>query len=288
MDSEHRHELQENDLAEFLANFGQFWNKHGNTILTVALIVAVVFFGKRWYDSSVATAHEAAWSDLANATSPAALQAVADSHSDPSVRSLAYLRAGDLLLKKASQLATPSAEQARLSADPSADPTPQPPADPEDSHDAAQMTPQQALESAAAMYQRVVRDGQLPRVYRFNAQLGLACVAEEQEDWGEAARQYQEIVEQAGEGYGAIASLATTRLAWLDRVKVPVVFAKEPEDLVDEPAPDELSNSIFDNPLDLSDLPAATAPSGSMAPQPGDAAAGGSAADPSTRPSTQE
>ena len=140
MDPNHYHELEENDLAAFLINFRQWWNKYGNTLLAVILIAATVFLGKRWYDSSRAAAHEAAWSDLALATSPGAFRDVAATHPDPTVQALARLRGADLLLLKASQLS----DEAAADADPSSqddEPAPTSPANTDD-----------ALQKAAVMY----------------------------------------------------------------------------------------------------------------------------------------
>lgn len=42
MDSEHRHELKSNDLADFLKNFPEFYKKNSNIILGVTLIIVAL------------------------------------------------------------------------------------------------------------------------------------------------------------------------------------------------------------------------------------------------------
>ena len=290
MDADHRHELHENDLAVFLANFGEWWNKHGNTVLTVLLIAVVVYAGKTWYQSSQAKAHEAAWSDLANATSPGACQSVAESHSDPAVRALAYLRAGDLLLKKASQLETQAATEALTgdkpdesqAGDEGEDASGQDP-DPSDFGSNPGLTASGALETAQSMFRRVVQDDSANPIYRLNALLGLAAVAEGLENWDEAGGHYQSVLDQAGAGYEAISSQARTRLDMIDQLKTPVIFASEPPP---PPPGQDVLDSILTTPLDTDGIfaPPATAPDATPAPDPEDSAA--SQVPSSTQPTT--
>ena len=88
MDSQHRHELKENDLAQFLANFGQWWGKYGNYLLVIVLVISVTVLGRRWMNASATTANEAAWSDLAYSTSPDTYQLIAQTHDNPAARCL--------------------------------------------------------------------------------------------------------------------------------------------------------------------------------------------------------
>ena len=104
MDADHRHELKENDLAEFIANFGVWWSKHGHVVVIAVVLIGGGYFVKSWIDAKRAASHEAAWSDLANSTSPQVFREVAELHSDPAVRSLAYLRGADLLLKESTKI----------------------------------------------------------------------------------------------------------------------------------------------------------------------------------------
>lgn len=228
MDSQHRHELKENDLVEFLTHFGQWWGKHGGKILTVVLVLAVVVTGKRWFDASTAAATEKAWRDLADTTSPEGYRSVALSHQDPAVRALAYLRGADLLLAKS---ATASDDQ-------------------HTTNDSTTAGSSQDLDSAALMYQQVVDDQDVHPAYRLNALLGLAAVAEGRRDWDQARNLYLQVTEQATVHYGAIAERAQSRAKMLDRLKKPVVFAPDP---VVIPSTSELSPIDVPTDLDLLD-----------------------------------
>lgn len=228
MDSEHRHELQENDLAEFLANFGSWWKKHGNTTIIVVLIISAYIAGKRWYDHSKAQAHEAAWSELAIQSSPESYELFAKGQSDPVIRALAYLRAADQMLSLAAQ--TPEEPTDKDQTDPL---TPKDTPDQNNTDDALNgtapdLTREQVLDRAASLYQKVVEQVEVHPVYRFNALLGLAAVAEGAGQWPEATRYYNLLLEEAGSGYESIASQARVKLAMLDQITTPIEFAPDP------------------------------------------------------------
>lgn len=206
MDSQHRHELEQNDLAAFLENFGPWWAKYGNKLLIVALAVVLVITGRRWINAQSAATLENAWNDLANSTSPDGYRLTAQSHSVPAVRVLAYLRAADLLLN---QSATPQAPDTS---------TPTPPVTP----------PDQALSQAEEMYRLVANDADADLVFQLNARLGLAAVAEGRKQWDQAATIYQTVAQEAAERFPVIATRAQTRLTNLSRLKQSVVFAPEP------------------------------------------------------------
>lgn len=219
MDSEHRHELKENDLAEFIANFGQWWSAHGKTFLTVLLVVVGSFTGWRWIQNQAAQAKEKAWTDLAFATSPESYQYVAQSHKDPAVRALAYLRAADLSLAIA---------MVPAGTDPNDD---------DNSADTPTVTPDQALRDAGDMYQLAIDEPGTHPIYKLNAYLGLAAVAEGQHEWDTARGHYQTAFDQAQPGYTAIATRAKAGLDTLDRLMKPVVFG--PEALATQPSETE-------------------------------------------------
>ena len=75
MDTQHRHELKENDLAEFLENFGEWWNKHGTVAMLILLFLVGGFLGYRLLRARAIDQREAAWRDLANTTKPGILSA---------------------------------------------------------------------------------------------------------------------------------------------------------------------------------------------------------------------
>ena len=200
MDPQHRHELKENDLEQFLKNLGEFWIKYGTRMLIIIAVVVVAFVAVRAVRKKAVTRHENAWSELGGSTSPASFREVAIAYDDKTVRMLALLRGADLLLKE--QLQQEAVDQAKTE----------------------QATP---LNEARQMYQQVIDEA--PQVlYRLNARIGLARVAESNEKWEEAVAQYRLIIKEAGEGYEAISLLAQRSLTLLDELPSQIPFAPEP------------------------------------------------------------
>lgn len=239
MDAEHRHELKENDLAEFITHFGQWWAQHGNKLLVALLLVVTVWGGKYWFDDRSQKKKEAAWLDLAQTTSPDGYRSVAMSYQNPAVRALAYLRGADLLLTKAA-VGPDNKPNGETAAEP---------AQTVDDTDAAA-----ALESAELMYQAVLDDAGAHRAYKLNAHLGLAAIAEGRSQWDQARDLYNAVIEQSGAGYATIREQAQMRIAMLERLKRPVVFGPEP------PAAETVDQEPG----------ATTAPAGSDEPPPAD------------------
>jgi len=202
MDADHRHELRDNDLMEFILDFKVFLDKWGNTIMWTALIAASVFATVRLYNYRKQQQHEAAWSDLAQSSAPAVLVKIASEYSDPAVKALAYLSAGDIRLAEAAH----------------------PPAEGEEPVDA------NAPEKAAATYRQALEagKGETGTLYRLNAMLGLATAYEQQQQWDKARTQYQQVVKEADDRYTRIAALAKANLALLDQLQTPIVFGPEP------------------------------------------------------------
>ncbi len=204
MDSEHRHELKENDLAEFLTNFGQWWSNYGMMLSVVVLAAVAIIVGKTVMDANAAAKKEQAWADLAGSTSPESYSLVAQLHTDPAVRALGNLRAADLVTTGPTLPQTDNTQ------------TDQPDA-------AIEFTEKQA----ADMYKQVIDDEAAHTVYKLNARLGLAAIAENSSDWDQAKNQYQQTIDQAGTAYAALATHARKRLELLDKLTLPVVFAPE-------------------------------------------------------------
>ncbi|MEX0885430.1 MAG: hypothetical protein WD009_03225 [Phycisphaeraceae bacterium] len=210
MDSQERHDLKENDLAEFFQNFGEWWAKWGNTVLIVFVLVAGSFAAYRLVSYRSEMRHETAWGELAAATTAAQYMDVAASHEQPAVQVLAYLRGGDLYLA-----------HARLPADA---PTPRsrneelpPPVD-------VEMPAEEAAQRAEQAYGRVMELADEP-TFRVNALLGLAAVAETHQAWDEAAEHYDAAAELAGDVLPGLARTARQRRELLPAIRQPVVFA---------------------------------------------------------------
>ena len=214
MDSQERHELQENDLATFLSNFGEWWEKYGNTVLIVVMAVVLVLAGWRFFTFQARQAHEEAWADLALATSPEALRNVAETHDDESVRTLAYLHGADLLLGQALTGEMPVTMEGE-----------------DESGEVLSAAPRDRetlLTQAETLYQEAIESSPHD-LYMLNARLGLASVAETQQRWDHAQSQYEQIVAAAGQRFPTIAQQARARLTMLGELKKPVVFAPASE-----------------------------------------------------------
>ncbi len=212
MDSQERHELKENDLAEFFQNFGEWWSRWGNTVLIIFVIVAGSFAAYRLVNYRTETRHETAWTELANAATAANYMEVAAAHQDPAVQALAYLRGADLYLAHARRPEDAPPLPARSEELP-------PPVDPE-------MAPDDAADRAERAYERVLELAE-ERTYHVNALLGLAAVAETRQAWDDARGYYDQAEELAGEQLPGLAATARQRRDLLVNLRQPVVFAPE-------------------------------------------------------------
>jgi len=218
MDSEHRHELKQNDLREFLENFGAFWEKHGTWILTVVAVVVVIWAGSTWWSNRQMQVRSSAWTALDGAASAPELDGVALDHSQPIVRALARLRAGDLYLDQAVH------PQRDLLSDDDV---------------------RQALDRAEQRY-RDVLSLNVPPIYRANALLGLAAVAENRSQWDQAAASYELVM---GMDIPSLAAMARARKQMLPALARPVVFAASEQALPTDQPFDDLRLD-FSAPLD--------------------------------------
>jgi len=205
MDAEHRHELKENDLAEFLHHSGQFWSKWGNSILLGLLIGLAVVFGLHHFRTRSAQKLEQALTDLHLETTAAGLADIADRTDLVAVKAEAYLRAGQLLLNRAVLPDAPGADAPRTAEQRTAD-----------------------LADAQAMLQHVIELPDASAAFGLNARLTLGAIAESQRQWDQAAQIYQAIEQDAAKDYPPLAQRATIRLAMLDRLKQPVRLAPDP------------------------------------------------------------
>jgi predicted negative regulator of RcsB-dependent stress response len=207
VDAEHRHELKENDLAESLRNFSTFWQNWGNSLLMAVLVGLLALLAYQFFTNRAARAHEDSWSALVQETSPAGLRAIAETNSDPAVQALARLQAAELLLLKIAEPAS-----------------------------ATQPSTAGQIEEAQSLLKTVADQPGLSPVYRLNALLGLAAVAEDQGQWDEAAQIYQQISQESGSRFAAIASRADQRRQLLDQLAQPVAFAASTQPADPRPA----------------------------------------------------
>lgn len=196
-----------NDWHDFKHVLLSMWGKYGTQLLFVLCVILAVVLGYRVYHARERERHEAAWREMAAATSPESLKSLAQESADPAIRSLAYLRAGELLLAKATlpEKNVPAGTQ---------------PVQGEQSLD---------LERAALMFKESAAEQGASAVIRLNALLGLASVAESAMTYDEARKLYTQIVVEADkENLPAVAAQAKGRIIFLDRLKEPIVFRAEP------------------------------------------------------------
>jgi tetratricopeptide (TPR) repeat protein len=236
MDTKHRHELEQNDLASFIVNFQAFWAKHGNKVLTVVLVVLAFFVVKRLLDQNRESQQEGSWADLATTSSPDGFAEVARKYEGTPVEAIAYLNAGDLLLRKAAIPEAPTTAPATQEAD---DPT-------------------RALEQAESYYRKAQSAEAVSPIVKLNALLGLASVAESRGQIDEAKKLYQQVIDQA-QDFHSIRTQAEARLALADNLARPIVFG------ADEPRPSGSPGSFL---FDVENPTPTTRPATAPATQP--------------------
>ena len=94
-------QVQTTDLTDSLVNheFVDWLKTKGMNWLLVVLLAACGYLAIDWYRNKQAAARDAAWAELAAATSPAAFRGVAEAHAaTDAVAEMATLQAADMLL----------------------------------------------------------------------------------------------------------------------------------------------------------------------------------------------
>jgi hypothetical protein len=248
MKSEHRHELQTNDLSKALMTFPDYVREYGGrAALGLAIVIlAIVLIMQRMNHSrteAVRQRDELAFARsviqrLENATvtfqgtatfdptSPAVsdaarrLRDIRENASDKAVLAQATLAEGDLAWARAN-----FPDLSAASTQPSTQPVPKPEKDrPE------------LLADAKTAYQEVVSKYPDQRIPATAAHFGLAAVAEDAHNWDEARKEYEAIKN----GLDAIDSykrLADMKLKALDDISKPVLIGQVPEKLELPPLP---------------------------------------------------
>ncbi len=253
------------DWQAFKESFGAWWQRYGNKTLLVILVTALAVTVVRVQRIRAQDRHESAWMDLANTTSPEVARTTAPKYDEP-VRSLLYLRAGDMLLAQAAKPreetpATPAPAAAKTDTPTDAAAGATDAATPSPTGSSVSVAPAevvptaQLLTQAGEMYSQVANNPAVHEVVRLNAQLGLGAVAEAQQNW-DAARDAFTAVRDAARGkYAVLAAQAEGRLEMLPRLRHPVRYASE------APAPQPALPAINVPQLDLSaPVPAPASP----------------------------
>jgi len=205
-------EIQTSDWDDFVASVGPVWERWGNALLTLVLVVLVVIFAYRLYGIRAADRMESAWVGLASATTPASMAAVALENKGNAVGWIASLRAGNLYLTEAragvklpatTQPAAPSSVGGK----------------------------DVALSQAAASFNQVLSDPKADLVYKLNAKLGLASIEEAKGNLDKAREFYEAVEKEAKESYPWIAGQAKAMLGFLPNLTQELKFAMEPPSL---------------------------------------------------------
>lgn len=228
MDSQHRHELKENDLANFAAGFKEWWGKYQLIVLGAAVVVAAIVLVLRLRAGAVEAAHTETWLGLNTTSEAADFQQIAASTEDATARAVANLRGANAMMQRILQPAAPG--DAGLSQD----------------------EKEEMVKDARDMYQAVV-DAKIHQLLTLNAKLGLAAVAETRGEWETARSIYESIEEEAGAGASHFAQQAAARQAMLPRMQEELVWAKEtttlPDNTPDVPQPLNPDDPDFIGPL---------------------------------------
>jgi hypothetical protein len=227
MKSERRHELQHNELAEWLFKTGEQIKPHQNLILAIMAAVAVLVIGYTWWTRHVATRTEQAWTELGRAMdigSPDLLAAVADEYPNTVPGQTAAALLGDVRLSAACNQRFVSATIA-----------------------------QKELKAAKELYSKILENN-LSEALREHATYGMARAEETDGKLDAAKRLYSEVV--ADWPDGAYAEAAKRRLADFKVPETKLMFASlnkyEPKgEFSDEPGalgtPPTNSPPNFDN-----------------------------------------
>lgn len=206
MDSNRRHDLETNDLKDFLDNFKDFWNTHGNKVLVVLIVALLAYAGPKYYSNWERSKANDASAALESATEADTLLAVAEEH--PLVGDEARRRAADLLLGQA--------RHAKI-------------ADDTDATD-------KALKRAASAYTAIAQQGRtIP--YQLVGYEGLAKVAIMQGQWQEAEAHLKTIIKLAGDVYQMQAARAKSGIQQLEVLSKPVSFSPPKPATIDPLAP---------------------------------------------------
>ncbi len=104
MKSEHRHELAENDLSKVLARWIQRLDEQQNTILSVAVVLALIAAAMIYWTRTSRNERANGWAQLTASSTPEDFITIAESYPGDTIGDWARLRAGDLSLQEGVRL----------------------------------------------------------------------------------------------------------------------------------------------------------------------------------------
>jgi predicted negative regulator of RcsB-dependent stress response len=188
MKSERRHELQHNELAEWLARSSETIKPYQNIILAAVVAVLVAVLGYTLWSRDAANRTSQAWDELnvvVNSGDPAKLTKITEDYPNTNVGTTAAIVAADGHLREGCE---------RLFVN--------------------KATAQQELAKAIELYRLVIEQGQMPLELE-RATFGLARAQEAKGDLALAEKLYGEVA--AKWPNGTFAAAATQRLQDLKR-----------------------------------------------------------------------
>ncbi len=282
MDSQHRHELKTNALAEGITNLPDTFRKHSSKLLTVLAIILLIVAAVRYKRSQdVVRETEIAQSlasglsalgelqnqvnspqgfflflpkeeqqkifDAAETDVKAAVEKVVNESNpkgDQARLATAYATLGDLywILANHSPIAT---------AGPATQPT---------------TRPTNYIDLARDAYQRVIKDFSSQTQTVITARLGLAAVAENKHDWKAARDEYRAIIESTS-ALAADKLMAERRIARIDQFEKPLLLLPASQPVRDEPTTLPAGAGLTEFPsLDMTVPVPATQPTPTTAP----------------------
>lgn len=262
MKSEHRHELQTNTLASFMANLPQTLQKHSSKILTVAavilLVVAVNNYRKSQREATRIEVQDAlakAWESLdelrAGSPTPAtqleaqirsAVQKVlddADPKTDRALLANAWLVTGDMYWALATEVQSDASAPGANSTTP---PTTQATTKPASETD--------HLRKSAEAYQKVVDEYNDQSQQLATARFSLAAIAETRRDFEAARTQYKQLIE-SSTVTPSHKVMAENRIARLSELEKPLLLlpATRPTSEFGGFDPASMPDELLDTPM---------------------------------------
>lgn len=259
MDSEHRHELKTNELADLLTHLPQFFKKHANTIIGITLIVIALvtwpLFTRMSREKTITEESRVAESiRMLSGDIQAALQAY-DNNPEELAPSLSTIQANaDALMELTSETDNPNLEALAYIKAAQAFRT--------ELHLRNEVVDAQAVETqtqkAQEAYEKAAETAVMPAV-KAMARFGVALCTEERGQIEQAADLYKAIV--ADEAYAATVfpTLAQQRLDGLADSTETFTFVEAPAVEV-EPAPMpefELTPEMLQQEAPVIEIPAA-------------------------------
>jgi hypothetical protein len=168
MDSQHRHELQQNDLSVLLQKLNRFLEKHGNRISIGICLATALLVGWILWQRNVKAREQVAWSQLSGSSSPDDLEDVWKKNPDSTAAPWARLVEAEQRLTNGIQSMFLDVEAGR-----------------------------KELDQARKSFEVLSELGSAPRMVRERALFGLARAEESLSDGStqEAQKAYQRLVE---------------------------------------------------------------------------------------------